>query len=101
MKFPPDRRRILRVAFVLTTAIASVLIATFVHATLQPDHMVSVAEDLDAGGELGLPTPVEQRRLEVLAELETLRSHGWAGTYFHGDGLGMNVNLVLAPPLVE
>jgi len=30
-------------------------------------------------------------------ELETLSGHTWAGNYYHGDGLGVNVALGLAP----
>jgi hypothetical protein len=36
-------------------------------------------------------------RKKVQAEIETLRTHEWAGEYYEGDGLGENVSLVLAP----
>jgi hypothetical protein len=30
-------------------------------------------------------------------ELKTLKAHAWAGKYHYGDGLGVNVDLSLAP----
>lgn len=40
---------------------------------------------------------VEQRRLRIADELDALGDHAWAGAYFHGDGLGVNLRLTLAP----
>lgn len=45
----------------------------------------------DAGRELAA------RRKRVEAEAAALPGHPWAGTYYHGDGLGVNVRLSIAP----
>lgn len=37
------------------------------------------------------------REEEVLQEIRSLKNHDWAGEYYYGDGLGVNVRLVLAP----
>src|SRR5262245_36189497 len=34
---------------------------------------------------------------EISAELKELPSHPWAGAYYQGDGLGVNLDLDLAP----
>jgi hypothetical protein len=36
-------------------------------------------------------------RARLQAEIKTLGNHDWAGEYYHGDGLGVNVSLLLAP----
>lgn len=38
-----------------------------------------------------------KRREAVQAELSTLTNHPWAGEYYEGDGLGVNVRLFIAP----
>jgi hypothetical protein len=39
-----------------------------------------------------------ERKTELInQELENLKNHPWAGKYYYGDGLGVNVNLSLAP----
>lgn len=40
---------------------------------------------------------VETWRQAVLSENKSLGSHEWAGEYYYGDGLGVNVSLALAP----
>lgn len=46
------------------------------------------------------PTAAEtarRNRETILAEIKTLGDHPWAGEYYFGDGLGVNVSLVIAP----
>lgn len=40
---------------------------------------------------------VDKRRQDIMAELKELKDHPWAGTYYRGDGLGVNITLTLAP----
>jgi hypothetical protein len=37
------------------------------------------------------------RRQEIREEIASLKDHPWAGEYFKGDGLGMNIMLSIAP----
>lgn len=37
------------------------------------------------------------KKQQIGRELKTLRNHPWAGSYYYGDGLGVNVHLSLAP----
>jgi len=39
----------------------------------------------------------EGKREQIEVELKALGDHPWAGEYYYGDGLGVNVALVLAP----
>src|ERR1700731_868031 len=39
----------------------------------------------------------EKQTKNIQAELKSLTAHEWAGEYYYGDGLGVNVSLVLAP----
>jgi hypothetical protein len=39
----------------------------------------------------------EKMRGEIQAEIKTLANHPWAGDYYCGDGLGLNLSLVIAP----
>ena len=39
----------------------------------------------------------ETRTQAIADEMRNLQDHAWAGEYFHGDGLGVNVSLLLAP----
>src|SRR5437764_903929 len=43
------------------------------------------------------PPDVVQRSDRIKAELARLSDHEWAGTYFEGDGLGVNIALQIAP----
>jgi hypothetical protein len=36
-------------------------------------------------------------RAKIQDEIKTIGNHEWAGQYYHGDGLGVNVSLILAP----
>jgi hypothetical protein len=40
---------------------------------------------------------LEAKKKLIRRELKTLRAHPWAGQYYYGDGLGVNVYLSLAP----
>lgn len=40
---------------------------------------------------------VEAREKQINQELASLKDHSWAGSYYYGDGLGVNVHLSLAP----
>ena len=98
MRFRVEPRRVVFATFVLAALAASVPIATLVHAGRQPKPVLpAFEEDSQTVGEPELPAAVEQKRLAVLDELQGLPGHPWAGSYFHGDGEGMNVTLVLAP----
>ena len=39
----------------------------------------------------------EEQTKRIQLELRHLKNHDWAGEYFFGDGLGVNVSLALAP----
>lgn len=39
----------------------------------------------------------KQLQERIHAEVKTLTNHAWAGEYYSGDGLGVNVSLLLAP----
>lgn len=39
----------------------------------------------------------ERKKKLITQELHTLKDHPWAGDYYYGDGLGVNVRLSLAP----
>ncbi|MGH7139355.1 MAG: hypothetical protein ACREHD_26720 [Pirellulales bacterium] len=39
----------------------------------------------------------DTRRQIIRSEINSLASHEWAGEYYYGDGLGVNISLVLAP----
>jgi hypothetical protein len=39
----------------------------------------------------------DAQRKVILAEIATLKDHQWAGDYYKGDGLGVNVSFAIAP----
>lgn len=39
----------------------------------------------------------EERRRQIRSEVQALGNHPWAGEYYEGDGLGMNISLLIAP----
>lgn len=50
----------------------------------------------DKHSEKAEKTAAEYRK-SIQAELKALKNHEWAGEYHEGDGLGVNVSLILAP----
>lgn len=40
---------------------------------------------------------LETEKTLIRQEIETLKAHPWAGQYYYGDGLGVNVDLSVAP----
>ena len=42
-------------------------------------------------------TTAKTLQLQIREEIKTLGNHAWAGEYYFGDGLGVNVSLILAP----
>ncbi len=42
-------------------------------------------------------TAAEQLRQKIKEEIQSLGKHPWAGEYYYGDGLGVNVSFMLAP----
>lgn len=36
-------------------------------------------------------------RMQIQEEIKSLGTHEWAGEYYYGDGMGVNVSLILAP----
>ena len=42
-------------------------------------------------------TAMQAKRELIEQELSKLKMHPWAGDYYYGDGLGVNVELTLAP----
>jgi hypothetical protein len=42
-------------------------------------------------------TTAKTLRLQIREEIKTLGNHVWAGEYYFGDGLGVNVSLIIAP----
>jgi len=45
----------------------------------------------------GSKATLQSRKELIDQELQSLPTHPWAGRYYYGDGLGVNVNLSLAP----
>jgi hypothetical protein len=52
--------------------------------------------DLDKRSERAEKT-ADALRQQVREEIKSLGHHVWAGEYYFGDGLGVNVSLILAP----
>jgi len=57
------------------------------------------AQDADSDPKLSKAAveAAEARTKKIQQEIRGLRNHEWAGEYFFGDGLGVNVTLTLAP----
>jgi hypothetical protein len=53
--------------------------------------------DKDAKFSTSAEHQAESRERKIQAEIRELGEHPWAGDYYHGDGMGVNVSLALAP----
>jgi hypothetical protein len=51
----------------------------------------------DAKRSEGAERDAKERRTRIQAEIKQLGDHPWAGEYYSGDGMGVNVTLVIAP----
>lgn len=87
------RQNIIRVAFVLL----SVALVVFLYLNL-PTRATRVLAFRDWGkfSKKAEAASEAQRKL-IERELSSLHEHPWAGHYYYGDGLGVNVRLDLAP----
>src|SRR5687768_12593658 len=59
--------------------------------------LISGAVAVEPLTQTAVDTDVDARFEIVRAEAQQETEHDWAGTYFQGDGLGLNVSMVLAP----
>src|SRR4030095_1837931 len=76
-----NRRSLLLLAFISSLALSLAQTGGSGPSGLQPD---------------GTPL-VSERGRRIRAELLNLPKHAWAGDYYRGDGLGVNVSLLIAP----
>src|SRR4051812_10255954 len=79
------------VRFLLPIALCVMLCAQSARADDDSDSPAPMLE------RVGAPASVVDRSAIVEAEIKALGDHPWAGSYYLGDGLGMNVKLSLAP----
>lgn len=68
--------------------------AVMLLAPMRPASATDAAETERADG---LPAGVAQRQTAIATELAQVHGHPWAGRYYRGDGLGMNIVVSLAP----
>lgn len=71
----------------LAPTILALLLAAMVFTENKPDVKFSTAAE----------QTLTRQKEAVLAEIKTEKDHAWAGEYYTGDGLGVNVSLVIAP----
>ena len=57
----------------------------------------SAVARIDEDARRKLADEVSRRQETIKKEIDALGEHGWAGQYYHGDGLGWNLSLDLAP----
>jgi hypothetical protein len=57
------------------------------------DSKVEIPANLSSGTD----NAAQAKREAILAEIKTLGDHEWAGEYYSGDGLGVNISLEIAP----
>jgi hypothetical protein len=103
----PSMERIRGVRIGLTVSIALLLLeqcccgAAASEADRKPEKATAAKEtpkpDDDVKRSPEAVRAVEAKRAEIKKELSGLRKHPWAGEYYYGDGLGVNVSLTLAP----
>src|ERR1041385_1527261 len=70
-------------------------LCTCVVAATIPMTACSREDDPRRGGDA--TQAAEKREAAAGAEPASLKNHDWAGTYYHGDGLGFNLTLKLSP----
>jgi hypothetical protein len=70
---------------------------TFLMACLLSQLVYSQAHESDKRFSKASVAASETQTKKIRQELRHLTNHEWAGDYYFGDGLGVNVNLVLAP----
>jgi hypothetical protein len=66
---------------------------------LSPLVVLSLAAIVGCGGKQSknAEKTADRLRQEISAEIASLKDHPWAGKYYEGDGLGVNVSLAIAP----
>lgn len=86
---PPKRRRWLQ--FRLGTLLIAVLVLSL------PLSLFAVRKQWVDKRSEEANQAAEKIRQAIRKEIKTLGNHAWAGEYYFGDGLGVNVSLILAP----
>jgi hypothetical protein len=80
-----------------TTTLALILVLeTLITSTTLSSAQISVRPNDDKFSETARDN-ADQRTVLIDKELRKIRNHEWAGKYYYGNGLGVNVNLALAP----
>ncbi|MGA8074434.1 MAG: hypothetical protein WB995_13225 [Candidatus Acidiferrales bacterium] len=76
-------------SFVLLAALALLFPSRIAAQNYDPDHNLKFSDDSLAAS--------RAREERIRLELQGLKGHPWAGEYHYGDGLGVIVDLILAP----
>lgn len=98
-KRPLNPWRIVGLSLALTAGGLSVLALSLLQAQAREASGVQARAQLhNEAPEDSIDSRVERRGQRVRAELAALHGqHAWAGEYYEGDGLGMNVSVLIAP----
>ncbi len=86
----------MRLAPAAWIALALIAVSAIGMWVVKRSHPVGDPWKAGAGG-WGVPAAVAERHALIEAEAHRLAAHPWAGEYYNGDGLGMNVELAIAP----